>query len=189
METPMLEVEVKYRVSDFCPIEERLRKWGARSIEDRDDNDDYFNAPHRDFAQSDEALRIRRIGSHNAITYKGPRTDKHTKTRVEIEVPIASGDEAAHDLARLLSSLGFRSTASVRKHRSVYEFSRDGFTVQACLDRVEEVGTYVELEIMAEDSRFEPARDVVLKCAAELGLSTMERRSYLELLLEARKSA
>jgi len=104
-------------------------------------------------------------------------------------VPIAPGEEAAADFARLLTSLGFRLTASVRKHRRVFEFSRDGFTVQACLDRVEKVGTYVELEIMAEDSRFEPARDVVLKCATELGLSEMERRSYLELLLEARKSA
>ncbi len=185
----MLEVEVKYRVSDFAPIEEHLKDWGATMVEERDDFDSYFNAPHRDFAQSDEALRIRRIGSNNAITYKGPRTDKLTKTRTEIEVPFAPGEEAASDFARLLTLLGFRSTASVKKHRRVFEFTRDRFTVQACLDQVEEVGTYAELEIMAEDSQLEKARDVVLKCAAELGLATMERRSYLELLLEARKLA
>jgi adenylate cyclase, class 2 len=184
----MLEVEVKYRIADFNTLEKRLLEWGAKETEDREDNDTYFNAPHRDFAKTDEALRIRHIGRNNAITYKGPRTDKLTKTRTEIEISIESGDAPARDFANLLIALGFRPTASVRKRRRVLEFSRDGFNVQACLDRVDEVGTFVELEIMAEESQLAPAREAVLKIAAALGLSTMERRSYLELLLEARKS-
>jgi adenylate cyclase class 2 len=185
----MLEVEVKYAVPDFGAVEERLRGFSAEPAEDRHDADAYFNAPHRDFAESDEAVRIRRIGRQNVITYKGPRTDKLTKTRTEIEVALADGAEAADKMAQVLLALGFRPTATVKKHRRVFEFSRGGFDVQACLDEVAEVGSYVELEIMADEADLDRARAVVLDCAKELGLSKMERRSYLELLLEARKSA
>ena len=52
-----------------------------------------------------------------------------------------------------------------------------------CIDDVERVGSFVELEIVAEDSQFEQAKAVVLQLATELGLTTQERRSYLEMLL------
>ena len=93
----MLEIEVKYRVDDFGPVEARLRDWGAAQSEERDDADTYFNAPHRDFAQTDEALRVRRIGERSFVTYKGPKIDRTTKTRTEIEVPLAEGSTNAAD--------------------------------------------------------------------------------------------
>jgi adenylate cyclase class 2 len=181
----MLEIEVKYRVDEFATLESRLAQLGAKLAEERDDADAYFNAPHRDFAQTDEALRIRRIGSRNLITYKGPRIDKQTKTRTEIEVALAEGPQADADIQRLLTLLGFRATAVVKKHRRVFGLERDRFHIEACLDQVEQVGSYAELEIVAEEAKLDAARSLVLKLAPELGLMQVERRSYLELLLEA----
>ena len=180
----MLEIEVKYRMDDRARIEQTLRSWGARLIEDREDADAYFNAPHRDFARTDEALRTRHIGARNFVTYKGPRIDQQTKTRTEVEVPLADGPKPAADFELLLSLLGFRPTATVRKRRRVYSFDRNGFHVEACLDDVDRVGQYAELEIVADEAQLESARAVVLRCASELGLVQAERRSYLELLLE-----
>jgi adenylate cyclase, class 2 len=184
-ETTMLEIEVKYRVDDLADLERKLRALGAAPLEDRNDADAYFNAPHRDFAQTDEALRVRRIGPRNFVTYKGPRTDAQTKTRTEVEVPLADGPEADADIQRVLTLLGFRPVAVVRKHRRVFELQREGYCVHACLDTVDRVGAYAELEIVADESHLERARAVVLKCAADLGLAQSERRSYLELLLAA----
>jgi len=96
----MLEVEAKYPVEDFTNVERLLRGWSATFDEAREDADQYFNAPDRDFAKTDEALRVRRIGNINLLTYKGPKTDAQTKTRTEIEVALASGDQAAEDLGR-----------------------------------------------------------------------------------------
>ena len=180
----MLEVEVKYRVADLAAVERKLLALGARPVEVRDDADAYFNAPHRDLAQTDEALRVRRIGPRNFVTYKGPRTDRQTKTRTEVEVPLADGPEAGSDFERLLTSLGFRAVSVVRKHRKVFELNRDRFHLHACLDNVIRVGTYAELEIVAEEADLDAARAAVLACAAELGLTQAERRSYLELLLD-----
>jgi adenylate cyclase class 2 len=56
--------------------------------------------------------------------------------------------------------------------------------VEVCLDEVEGLGKFAELEILAPASKLEAARNVLLRLSAELGLTASERRSYLELLLE-----
>jgi adenylate cyclase class 2 len=179
----MLEVEVKYRLPDPAAVETRLRGWGAVVVADHAEADHYLNAPDRDFARTDEALRLRRIGEQNFVTYKGPRHDSTSKTRTEIEVPCPPGDTAAEAFLKLFRALGYRPTAVVRKRRRIYEWTRDGFTVHACLDDVESVGQFVELEIVVEEAQYSAARDTVLRVADELGLGTTEPRSYLEQVL------
>jgi adenylate cyclase class 2 len=179
----MMEVEAKYRLDDRTLVEARLREWGATIIADHAEVDHYLNAPDRDFARTDEALRLRRIGEQNFLTYKGPRHDATSKTRAEVEIPCPPGGAAAEAFLKLFHHLGYRATAVVRKRRKIYEWRRDGFTVHACLDDVENVGRFVELEIVAEDNEFPAARETVLRTAAELELGTTEVRSYLEQLL------
>jgi adenylate cyclase class 2 len=182
----MLEIEAKYPVPDFAAVEAGLAAWGANAVADRQDADHYYNAPDRDFARTDEALRLRRIGPANFVTYKGPRRDTATKTRAESEVPLAEGDKVAEDFEQLLQHLGYRPVAVVRKHRRVFRLRREGYGLEICLDEVPEVGRFVELEIVAPESEYEPARAALLRAAEELGLGASERRSYLELLLRAR---
>src|SRR5215208_5003779 len=97
----MLEVEVKYRLSDPAAVEARLRAWGAIVVADHEEADHYLNAPDRDFARTDEAFRLRRIGERNLLTYKGPRLDATSKTRKEIELPCPPGDAAADGFLKL----------------------------------------------------------------------------------------
>jgi adenylate cyclase class 2 len=54
------------------------------------------------------------------------------------------------------------------------------------LDEVEGLGAFVELELAADESGLEEAKSRIASLALELGLSDSERRSYLELLLDAR---
>ena len=179
----MLEVETKYRVSDWTSLRATLAQWAAVHVETRKDTDHYFNAPDRDFAFTDEAFRIRRIGQRNFFTYKGPKRDKQTKSRTELELPIADGPEAATTAVRMLTHLGYRPVAVVTKTRDVYNFQRDGFKIEACFDDVGSIGRFVELEIQAEETNFENAKTVLLATASALGLLEQERHSYLELLL------
>jgi adenylate cyclase class 2 len=180
----MLEVEIKFAIVDFAPIESALAARNIKLAPPRRDADQYFNAPDRDFARTDEAFRIRSIGARNFVTYKGPKLDRTTKTRLEIEVPLGDGESVAADFGRLLTSLGYRSVAVVRKTRRVAEFERDGFTMHLTLDEVDGVGRYAELEIVAPEERAEAAKAAVWAAAAEFGLTHLERRSYLQLLME-----
>ncbi len=181
----MLEVEVKYRVDDPATLIERLRALGGTPVTTRTDEDHYFNAPDRDLKQTDEAFRMRCIGPENRLTYKGPKRDRETKTRTEIEVRLADGPEVAADMERMLICLGYRPVAVVRKERAIYHATWRDESIEVCIDRVDRVGNFVELEIVAEESRFETAKAAVLGLAAELGLSNPERRSYLGMLLAA----
>ncbi len=185
----MLEVEVKYRNADRTHAVATLLDWGAKLVQDRSDADLYFQAPHRDLKATDEAFRLRRSGAKNFLTYKGPRRDTETKTRPEIEVAIAEGDLAAGDIEKLLLALGFKPVTIVRKKRRVYQVLRDGFEMEICFDALDGIGEFVEIEILAEESQYEAAKQSLLAAANELGLSEKEPRSYLGLVLEAQKNA
>src|SRR5262245_8527509 len=183
----MLEVEMKFPLDDPGPLLERLAAWNARDGGGCEHADSYFNAPDRDFGRTDEALRIRRIGTVNCLTYKGSKRDSQTKTRTEIEVPFEEGTEAAERLAALLRQLGYRPTAVVRKQRRTYHLDWEGRDVAIGLDEVDELGRFVELEIVTTESQLDACRSSLLRLAEALDLSPSERRSYLEMLLTARE--
>jgi adenylate cyclase class 2 len=185
----MVEVEMKFPIHDWADLVRKLATWGGKKHETVHEEDHYFNAPDRDFAQTDEALRLRRVGSANYLTYKGPKKDPQTKTRLEVEVPLAPGHESAQALTLLLERLGYRPVAVVEKERRVLELSKGGFSLTVCLDEVKNVGRFVELEILVPDDQQDSARKVILATAAELGLDQSERRSYLELLLANKSSS
>lgn len=55
----MYEVEIKVP-ADVDAVRGRLRTAGAERVDARRQRDVYYDAPHRDFAETDEALRVRR---------------------------------------------------------------------------------------------------------------------------------
>jgi adenylate cyclase, class 2 len=177
------EVEQKFPLDDVAEVERRLTELGARPAESVGQVDLYFNHPARDFAQTDEALRLRSVGEKNFITYKGPKLDAATKTRQEIELPLPSGNAAASEHASLLEALGFKPVATVRKMRRLFHVEWQGKTIEAALDDVAEVGQFLELELSVSEPEVESAKSCIASLASRLGLTTSERRSYLELLL------
>jgi adenylate cyclase, class 2 len=188
------EVELKFSVADPRALEQRLGALGAKWHAPIDQIDRYFNHPCRDFARTDEALRLRHDGDGVAITWKGPRIDAATKTRREIELPLAMGLRKGGDVAHpastiaewtdLLEALGFRPVATVAKRRQPARVHWQGMEVDVVLDRVAGLGEYLELELQASEAEVPQARACLESLACELGCGPTERRSYLELLLE-----
>src|ERR1043165_5986993 len=97
------EVEQKFPLTSPAAIEQKLLQLAARESDRVEQIDAYFNHPSRDFAQTDEALRIRQVGQQNFITYKGPKVDATTKTRREIELPLGDGSVTAEQFAEVLT--------------------------------------------------------------------------------------
>ena len=180
------EVEEKFPVADMPALESRLAARGAAVSEPRQEIDLYFAHPARDFASTDEALRIRRTERCCYITYKGPKVDTTTKTRREIELPLGSPEDQAAGWEQLLAALGFTPVAEVRKLRRKATIPWQGRRVEVSLDDVRGLGTYVELELAAGREDLESAKACVASLAEELGLLGSETKSYLELLLEGR---
>jgi adenylate cyclase class 2 len=177
------EVEQKFPSADLAAIRGKLLGLGASFQPSLNQADSYFAHPARDYSQTDEALRLRQIGDENLITYKGPKLDTQSKTRREIELPLAPGGPAFDRFAELLVCLGFRRVFTVCKQREPGLLAWEGQLVHLALDQVRGLGQFVELEIAADDSTLEQAKAAVMSLATNLGLGPSERKSYLELSL------
>ena len=178
------EVEMKFPVADAAALEGRLTRLGASIAAAQPELDTYFAHPGRDFAQTDEALRIRRKGPANFMTYKGPKIDPATKTRHEIDLGLPPGEETAQAWTGLLDALGFAVVGEVCKLRRKAHLDWQGHRVELSLDEVERLGTFVELELIVRPEGLEAAKACIASLAGALGLEGTERRSYLELLME-----
>jgi adenylate cyclase class 2 len=178
------EVEQKHRVTDEAALVARLQERGGSLEKPIEQADQYFAHPCRDFATTDEALRIRVVGDESFVTYKGPKLDTTTKTRREIELPLDAEDHDGSQFASLLAALGFTPVAVVRKRRRTFRITADNYEVDGAIDDLNELGCFVELEVQANDEHIEAAKRTIAKLAADLELGPSERRSYLELLLE-----
>ncbi|MDG5778291.1 class IV adenylate cyclase [Haloarculaceae archaeon H-GB2-1] len=175
----MYEVEVKVRASHDA-VRERLVELDADQIDEVVQEDVYYDAPHRDFAETDEAFRLRREredGDEDVrMTYKGPLVEAESKTRKEFETGVDEGETAEN----VFEALGFSPAATVRKERE--RFALDGYVVT--LDAVDGLGEFVEVETETEND-VESAREGAYDVLRTLNLDPGEqiRTSYLGLLL------
>lgn len=175
----MIEIEIKGYADDrvFGKIRETFEFMRKEIHEDI-----YFSHPCKDFSKTDEALRIRirRFNGHfeALLTYKGPKIDKISKTRKEIEVSIDDVDS----YLELLHALGFREVLTIRKTREKY-YVEKGVTIT--LDEIEGLGKFVEIEKLEKDeSKVENEVKRLMNILKSLGVNRFERKSYLELLME-----
>lgn len=182
------EVEVKYRCVDHDRLRRALLASGAIEHPAAEQEDIYLRHPARDFALTHEALRLRRIGLENRVTYKGPRFPGPTKTREEIEITFVGGEAAYRGLARLLELLGFEPVAAVRKRRVSFVLGDSPRLIEVTLDSVDGLGEFAEIETQArDDSELPEAQAAVLELAGRLGLEELEPRSYLRMVLDSRE--
>lgn len=172
----MLEVEAKFAVPDLESVRNRLVRLEARMITRQKERDVYYNAPHRDFGETDEALRVRYDDAGSTVTYKGPKVRVGSaKAREEFNLAVESGET----LEALLSRLGFRRAATVSKVREIYEMG----DLTVTLDDVDDLGTFIEIEILTESDRDDAAARIGAT-AKELGVDGPPiYTSYLEMLL------
>ena len=176
----MIEVEVKAKIDNFEDMEKKLNELGALKTKKEFQEDIYFNSPVADFAKTDEALRIRTTKEKDSknifITYKGPKIDKNSKTRKEIEMGIEDSEKCAD----IFEAIGFEKVRAVRKDRQYFAY--ENFEIS--LDDVEGLDPYMEIEIALEDgSDYNDAQKSIFELFEKLGITDgFERTSYLELL-------
>lgn len=148
-------------------IEQILKK--SVFLGEKIEEDVYYSSPIKDFKETDEALRVRYSEGNAILTYKGPKIDKISKSREEIEI-LVSGD-----IESLLQKLGFNKFMNVRKNRKVYQYKE----FKLSIDNVESLGEYIEVELKSENK----ADVEKIGNLFDVLFLDSERRSYLELLL------
>jgi adenylate cyclase class 2 len=146
------ETEIKLRLPNTAHGRKLLRKHGFRLVHRRVfESNTLFDTPDARLRRGGFALRIRKSGRRQIVTYKGRAASGRHKSREELEFEVGNGDAAVSILERL----GFQPVFRYDKYRTE-------FTKQRGLAMLDEtpIGVFLELE-------GEP--DWIDRTAAELG--------------------
>ena len=181
----MIEVEMKAKLANPAAMEQLLMSRGFIKAQYVSEQDAYFNGNNRDFRKTDEALRIRICedietgAKENTLTYKGSKLGSESQTRQEFEVAF----ENSANMLAILSALGFLHIFEVKKMRKSYTLG--GIT--ACIDHVDSLGDFLELEKLVESKEDYP--EAVQELYAwlqrlEISKDSLTQLSYLELLMK-----
>ncbi len=185
----MIEVEVKCPVDVLDDMRERLLQIGFSAEKTVTEHDVYFNHPEHDLHTLDQALRIRSViensKSKSFVTFKDKKMDTVSMSREEYETSVADGEV----MQRIFVGLGYTQTFDVIKSREYMVYQN----VHACLDQVEGLGAFLELEILcdADELQKDEARKKGLAkiqtVLDQLGLRMKETTttSYLSMLMES----
>lgn len=181
----MIEVEIKIPVADKVLLEQKLQENGFVQGKRVKESDTYFNSEAYDLRKKDMALRIRSCEELDTkelksfIAYKGSKLDQVSMTRKELE----TGIENAEIDKELIMSLGFYALQPVVKIRQYYPLNE----ITACVDQVENLGDFLELEILVEKEQDREEALSILKDVLEktgLNWDNVTRTSYLSMLLK-----
>lgn len=179
------EVEIKIPVaeSDFLKIKTWLAKNG-KLVKSSSQEDDYFTPAHRDFTKPGhpfEWLSIRKRGEHAILNYKHfhPEDVEVTTYCDEFETELGSLANAK----KIFEALDMKALVKVKKEREVYVYGSD---FEISLDKVEELGFFIEIEALSDLGGEEETRKRLIETASFLGLNARaaDTRGYPYLLMK-----
>ena len=178
----MIEVEIKVAVNNPEKLKNSLYELGFVKGELIREKDTYFDTTEDFIRKNDRALRLR--SSENlasgellhSIAYKGPKLDKISMTREELETEITDSQV----MKDLLVALGYVKMYSVIKTRQYFTLE----DLTACIDSVNDLGEFLELEMVVSEEERESTLEHIVEFLEKIGYRKDEiiRTSYLSML-------
>lgn len=135
------EIEIKLRLPDKLEnIRRTLRDQGFRVSKSRiHESNVLFDTPKRLLRSHGKLIRVRRIGAHSLLTYKGPSEPGRYKKRREIEMNFPD----AYSLEQIFNEIGYHPIFRYEKFRT--EYAKAPGMGKVLLDETP-IGNYLEIE-------------------------------------------
>jgi adenylate cyclase class 2 len=169
-----VEIEAKLKVDSIEQVQDRLKELGADFIAEQSQKDVLFDDTNDTMQKADSCLRLREQvtgdGSKYILAFKGAKEQSNFKKRPEVEVEIMDADSAS----KFLSALGYKPKLSVEKKRRLWKLGG----CEVALDRLNELGDFVEIE--------GPDDDKIIEVQKSLGLEDVPHipKSYASMIME-----
>lgn len=180
----MREVEVKCRVANVESITKLLHNHGIVLSDPVTQDDEIFIPKGQTLPAGPgiNVLRIRTQGNKTLLTLKYVVSDSLDKAEHELEISDATV------MRQIIVDLGFFEAARVRKTRQKAQL---GEAVELCLDTVEQLGTFIEVEKLVSGDNVTGVQEELLQILADLGIDTSQRVrvGYDILLIQERKQS
>lgn len=178
-----IEIELKLPLLNREGLLSFLKTNAKLSTEGISQKDSYFNPPNRDFLGFDypfEWLRLRETEKGAFLDYKHfhPENVKVTDYCDEFRTGITDVPQ----FLKILDSLGFKKIIIVDKKRDIWKYK----DVKICLDIVEELGNFIELEAEGSFQNPKDGKEYLRSILNEINVKFGEEcnRGYPYLLLD-----
>lgn len=149
-----LEIEQKFYFKDIKSLYDLLSKNNLtkKESENISDSDEYFTDIDSEYIKNRTCLRIRKTNNTNMeITFKGKSINfSNFYAKSENNINIDINDYS--NLVDMLGSLGFYSYTTVTKSREVYNKIEDNIEYNVMIDKVEGIGSFIEFELLSDES-------------------------------------
>ncbi len=149
-----LEIEQKFYFKDIKSLYDLLSKNNLtkKESENISDSDEYFTDIDSEYIKNRTCLRIRKTNNKNMeITFKGKSVSfSNFYAKSENNINIDINDYS--NLVDMLGSLGFYSYTTVTKSREVYNKTEDNIEYNVMIDKVEGIGSFIEFELLSDES-------------------------------------
>lgn len=171
----MREIEVKLRVENLSQLESNLKEKGCVLSAQINQHDTVYSrggtSEWESAKEGDIILRIRNQDGKIEFNLKQQKSSELDNLEYETEV------ENAESLHKILITLGWHPEVEVKKIRRKGKFGE----YEICLDEVEELGSFVELEKLTnEEADPTKVQEELLEVVESLGISRsdLEVRGY-----------
>lgn len=150
----IIELEASYYLdNDYDKILEKIEKENFKFIKDIVEEDTYFTDENMNFIQDRICLRTRKTNEDFLeLTYK-PKTDNNTEKYGKREVNLKLDSKDYLDTKYIIEELGYIEYVSFKKHRKIYSKKINNFEYNIMIDKIEGVGDFIELEILANSDK------------------------------------
>lgn len=162
----MREIEIKFKVESLEPTIKQLEALGYVLSEPIIQHDSIYskNGETNVWAKSqtgDTVIRLRQQGSKILLTLKQQQTHETDNLEYELEI---SNYEAMDQILKVLEWVPVIEVKKIRQKVKLGEY-------EVCLDTVEELGSFVEIEkLVAAEVDVEAVREEILTLAKKLEL-------------------
>jgi len=180
------EIEIRFSLTEngFLDVKKKLSDI-AKFVKKTKQVDDYFSPADGCFIKSDfptQWLSIRRRGGTCTLNYKNWHVPEGADTGTHCD-EFETAIESPEQLENIFRAVGIRKLISVAKERETWLF---GDEFEVCLDDVEGLGFFVEIEAVGDLGSLENARQKLFCFAGMLGLdkSKTEKIGYVHQLLK-----
>lgn len=163
----MREIELKFRVNNLNEILESLHNLGCKLTKEVTQNDTIYvmNLLDTESKEGSVWLRVRKSSDKIELNYK--KQSKRKMESEEIEFEVSSYEKAN----AFLLALGYKPWVEVNKKRRYSKYQ----DCNICIDEVERLGSFIELEFLVEDSNIENYEEKLLEIAKILNIDTNNR--------------
>ena len=146
----VIELEASFHLDEnYEQILKRIEEQGFQFSKSIVEEDTYFTDKDLSFIKDRICLRTRKTNEDFLeLTYK-PKTDNNTEKYGKREVNLKIDAKDYADTKYIIEELGYVEYVSFKKYRKIYTKIMNDFEYNIMIDEIENIGKFIELEILA----------------------------------------